>query len=115
LDFEHSDIKQYQPLIGYAKPFLYKKKNWFSGKWNLYELKGMVPSSAPEKFTELFLKNGRLDCSKSIFDGQKPTSYLIFTNQFAKHHKQEYRLRTIWYQEKIEIKDLSVIDIKSNN
>jgi hypothetical protein len=115
LDFEHSDIKQYQPLIGYAKPFLYKKKNWFSGKWNLYELKGMVPSSAPEKFTELFLKNGSLDCSKSIFDGQKPTSYLIFTNQFAKHHKQEYRLRTIWYQEKIEIKDLSVIDIKSNN
>jgi hypothetical protein len=115
LDFEHSDIKQYQPLIGYAKPFLYKKKNWFSGKWNLYELKGMVPSSAPEKFTELFLKNGRLDCSKSIFDGHKPTSYLIFTNQFAKHHKQEYRLRTIWYQEKIEIKDLSVIDIKSNN
>jgi hypothetical protein len=115
LDFEHSDIKQYQQLIGYAKPFLYKKKNWFSGKWNLYELKGMVPSSAPEKFTELFLKNGRLDCSKSIFDGQKPTSYLIFTNQFAKHYKQEYRLRTIWYQEKIEIKDLSVIDIKSNN
>jgi hypothetical protein len=115
LDFEHSDIKQYQPLIGYAKPFLYKKKNWFSGKWNLYELKGMVPSSAPEKFTELFLKNGRLDCSKSTFDVQKPTSYLFFTNQFAKHHKQEYRLRTIWYQEKIEIKELSIIDIKSNN
>jgi hypothetical protein len=115
LDFEHSEIKQYKPLVGYAKPFLYKKKNWFSGKWNLYELKGMVPSSAPEKFTELFLKNGRLDCSKSTFDVQKPTSYLFFKNQFAKHHKQEYRMRTIWYQEKIEIKDLSIIDIKSNN
>ena len=115
LDFEHSEIKQYKPLVGYAKPFLYKKKNWFSGKWNLYELKGMVPSSAPEKFTELFLKNGRLDCSKSTFDVQKPTSYLFFTNQFAKHHKQEYQMRTIWYQEKIEIKDLSIIDIKSNN
>jgi hypothetical protein len=115
LDFEHSDIKQYKPLAGFAKPFLYKKKNWFSGKWNLYELKGMVPSSAPEKFTELFLKNGRLDCSKSRFDVQKPTSYLFFKNQFAKHHKQEYRMRTIWYQEKIEIKDLSIIDIKSNN
>jgi hypothetical protein len=102
-------------LAGFAKPFLYKKKNWFSGKWNLYELKGMVPSSAPEKFTELFLKNGRLDCSKSTFDVQKPTSYLSFTNQFAKHHKQEYQMRTIWYQEKIEIKDLSIIDIKSNN
>jgi len=115
LDFEHSEIKQYKPLVGYAKPFLYKKKNWFSGKWNLYELKGIVPSSAPEKFTELFLKNGRLDCSKSTFDVQKPTSYLFFTNPFAKHHKQEYQMRTIWYQEKIEIKDLSIIDIKSNN
>ncbi|MEY3049240.1 MAG: hypothetical protein RL365_1278 [Bacteroidota bacterium] len=115
LDFEHSDIKQYKPLAGFAKPFLYKKKNWFSGKWNLYELKGMVPSSAPEKFTELFLKNGRLDCSKSTFDIQKPTSYLFFTNQFAKHHKQEYQMRTIWYQEKIEIKDMSIIDIRSNN
>jgi hypothetical protein len=115
LDFEHSDIKQYKSLAGFAKPFLYKKKNWFSGKWNLYELKGMVPSSAPEKFTELFLKNGRLDCSKSTFDVQKPTSFLIFINEFAKHHKQEYQMRTIWYQEKIEIKDLSIIEIKSNN
>ena len=115
VDFEHSNIKQYKPLVGFAKPFLYKKKNWFSGKWDLYDLKGIVPSAAPEKFTELFLKNGRLDCSKSTLVGQKPTSYLSFTNQFAKHQKQEFLLRTIWYQEKIEIKDLSIVDIKRNN
>lgn len=115
IDFENSDINKYKPLVGYAKPFLYKKKNWFSGKWELYDLKGIVPSSAPEKFTELFLQHGRLDCKKSTLIGKNPTSYLSFTNQFAKHQKQELLLRTIWYQEKIEIKDLAIIDIKRNN
>jgi hypothetical protein len=114
IDFEHSDIKQYKPLKGYAKPFLYKKKNWFSGKWELYDLKGMVASNAPEKFTALFLKNGLLDCAKSTLSGYKPSAYFIVKNRYTKHLEQECLLKTIWYQEKIEIKDFSVIDIKRN-
>lgn len=114
IDFEHSDIKQYKPLHGYAKPFLYKKKNWFSGKWELYDLKGMVASNAPEKFTSLFLKNGLLDCAKSTLSGYKPSAYFIVKNRYTKHLEQECLLKTIWYQEKIEIKDFSVIDIKRN-
>lgn len=115
IDFEHSDINKYKPLVGYAKPFLYKEKNWFSGKWELYDLKGMVASSAPEKFTSLFFENGLLDCKKSTFTEKKPITFISFINQLNDTHQQRYMLKTIWYQEKIEIKDLSVIDIKRNN
>lgn len=115
IDFEHSDINKYKPLFGFAKPFLYKKKNWFSGKWELYDLKGMVASAAPEKFTALFLKNGLLDCNKSTLANRKPIAYISIKNQQKDTHQQEYILKTIWYQEKIEIKDLSIVDITSNN
>lgn len=115
VDFEHSDIKQYKPLVGLAKPFLYKEKNWFSGKWELYDLKGMVASSAPEKFTSLFFENGLLDCKKSSFTEKKPITFISFKNKLNDTHQQQYMLKTIWYQEKIEIKDLSVIDIERNN
>ena len=75
----------------------------------------MVPSSAPEKFTSLFFRNGLLDCNKSTFTSSKPITYISFKNQLKDTHQQEYILKTIWYQEKIEIKDLSIIDTKSNN
>lgn len=114
MDFEHSNIKQYIPLRGYAEPFLHNKKNWFSGKWELYDLKGIVASNAPEKFTSLFLKNGMLDCAKSTLSGKKPNAYFIIKNRYTKDLEQEYLIKSIWYQEKIEINDLSVIDIKSN-
>ena len=55
-----------------------------------------------------------LDCAKSTLSGNKPSAYFIIKNQYTKDLEQEYLLKSIWYQEKIEIKDLSVIDIKSN-
>jgi hypothetical protein len=75
----------------------------------------MVASSAPEKFTSLFFKNGLLDCKKSTLTEKKPIAFISFKNQLKDTQQQEYILKTMWYQEKIEIKDLSIIDIKSNN
>lgn len=115
VDFLHAKTKEYQRLKGLSRPFLYKKKNWFSGKWKLYNLKGIVASNAPEKITKLFYKNGQLDCDKSTFHTSNPYSYITISHHFSRFSTQHIELKTIWYQEKMEIDDLSLMDEKSNN
>lgn len=106
IDFVHDNPKKYERLSGEAKPFLFKNKNWFSGKLSLIDVAGMNSNAAPEKFTALFFKYGTLDAGKTTFDTNSPYSYLKFgtpTNQPPKI----YLLKTKWYQEKIEILDVN--------
>lgn len=114
IDFEHADFNEYIPLDGYAKPYLYQKKNWFSGKWELFNLNEIEPSNAPEKFSAMFLNNGLLNCHKSTLTGYNATTHFILKNGITKDQEREYHIKTIWYKEKLEIKDLSIIDIKRN-
>jgi len=115
VDFEQGDLKKYTPLVGSAKPFLYHRKNWFSGKWELYDLKGIVKSTAPEKITSLFLANGVLDCAKSKLSTQKPFAYIVLTNNFTKGNDQTIAIKTVWFQEKIDIKDIYLTESTSVN
>ena len=115
LDFKNRDIKAYKPLIGKAYPFLWKDKNWFSGKWNLYPIKGMVASIAPEKITKLFFKNGFLDCDKSTLNSSEPIAYFELQNRYAPSQVQYIRIKSNWFQEKIDIKDLKCLEAKGNN
>jgi len=115
VDFEQGNLKKYTPLVGTAKPFLYHKKNWFSGKWELYDLKGIVKSTAPEKITSLFLSNGVLDCTKSHLSTQKPLAYLVIKNNYTKGKSQTISIKTTWFQEKIDIKDFYLVDETTTN
>lgn len=116
-DFEHQNPKNYVPLKGEAKPFLYPRKNWFSGKLKLIPLPGMDLKSAPEKFTRLFLQRGRLDADRSTFDTNTPLTYLKYQdtmkidgiNANAIEIPENYLLKTKWFQEKIEVIDVETI------
>jgi hypothetical protein len=106
-DLNHQDPKKYQRLSGKAKPFLFKNKNWFSGKLALMDIPGMRSNDAPEKFTAMFLKNGTLDASRTTFDTNTPFTYLTWRTQNNQKAKN-YLLKTKWYQEKIEIIDVTL-------
>jgi hypothetical protein len=108
IDFENSDIHSYRRLKGKARPFLYKKdKNWFSGSWENYTLKGIDVQKAPEILTELFFKTGILYADSSNLNTDKPLHKISITNTFSPTKKAQIRLTGSWYQEKIEIEQLS--------
>jgi len=106
-DFKHQDPKKYQRLSGIAKPLLFKKKNWFSGKLALVDTPGMRSNEAPEKFTNLFLKSGTLDAGKTTFDSNAPCTYFKWS-ALNNPKGKTYLLKTKWYQEKIEIIDVTI-------
>ncbi|MFM7387568.1 MAG: hypothetical protein ACKO5L_05360 [Bacteroidota bacterium] len=116
-DFEHQNPKKYVRLKGEAKPFLYSKKNWFSGKLKLIPLPGMNLKTAPEKFTQLFLQRGSLDAERSTFETNTPLTYLKYqdiTEVDAIHTKaieipEKCLIKTKWFQEKIEVMDVEAL------
>jgi len=108
IDFENSDIHSYRRLKGKARPFLFKKdKNWFSGSWENFTLKGIDAQKAPEIMTELFFKTGILYADSSNLNADKPLHKISITNTLSPSKKAQIRFTGSWYQEKIEIEQLS--------
>lgn len=107
VDFMHDDIKNYERLHGDAQPFLFKEKNWFSGNWSSYKLVGFSKADAPEKFTKLFFEDGQLLSNMSTYDNLKPIDYFQIMIPNTNGRKVKYCMKTRWFQEKIEILELS--------
>ncbi|NBU48189.1 MAG: hypothetical protein EBS34_12280 [Flavobacteriales bacterium] len=108
IDFLHDDVKNYVRLKGNARPFLYKEKNWFSGKWADYNFAEFSKSDAPEKFTKAFLKNGVMVSAASTYDNVKPNTFLKVISLDAKGGTIEYCVNTAWFQEKMEIMEIKL-------
>lgn len=106
IDFMHADINKYERLKGVARPYLFKEKNWFSGKWDTYKLAGFTKADAPEKFTKAFFQSGVLVSESSTYDNLKPNTDLKISIANSSGEPIQYCLNTTWFQEKIEILEL---------
>jgi len=102
IDFTHQNLQHYQRLQGKSIPFLYRKKNWFSGNLDALALEGMNMPNAPEKLTQWFMKTGAIDANLSTFDTGNPVTYLIIPEKNASKDSS-YLIKSKWFQEKIEL------------
>jgi hypothetical protein len=70
------------------------------------DMTGMTSNAGPEKFTALFLKSGTMDAGRTTFDTNSPYTYLYIRTRNSSH-SNKYLIKTKWYQEKIEILDVT--------